>query len=115
MTSIEMKDAIIAVLEDKLAGDITIINIEEQTSIADYFIIATGKSTTQVKAIVDAVDEKLELQGVNASRIEGLREGRWVVMDYSYIIVHVFNAETRDFYNLEKLWSNDKNTTKLDK
>ncbi len=100
----ELQEKIITILEDKLGGDIVSIDISDKTSIADYFIIATGKNTPHVRALVETLEEKLELQGVFCLRKEGVREGRWAVVDYGSIIVHIFNAESRDFYALEKLW-----------
>lgn len=113
MTPTELKDQIVAVLEDRQGGDLTVIDIAEQTTIADYFVIATGKSTTQVRALVDSLEEKLEEKQIFAVRKEGVREGRWVVVDYSSVIVHIFNAEARDFYSLEQLWATGNNITKL--
>ena len=104
MTSIQLKDLIINALEDKKAEDIVALNVAERTILADFFIICSGKSTTQVKALAENVEEKLEAEGIFATRKEGLREGRWAVLDYGSVIVHVFNSDTRDFYALEKLW-----------
>lgn len=104
METAELKDRIIAILDDKNGGDIKELDISEKSSIADYFIIATGKNVTHVKALAEALEEKLEAQGVFATRKEGIREGRWAVIDYNTIIVHIFNSDTRDFYCLEKLW-----------
>ncbi len=109
MDSNLMKDKIIELLLEKKAKDITVIHVEEQTTVADYFVIATGRSTTQVKSLADFLDEKEEEKGLTAFRREGVREGRWVVVDYGQVIVHIFNDDTRDFYNLEKLWSNGNN------
>ena len=114
MTSAELKNEIVNIMRDKLAGDITIVDIAKQTVVADYFVIATGKSATQVRAISDTIEEKLEQQGIFVERKEGIREGRWVVLDYLNIIVHIFNGETRDFYGLEKLWSTGTNVTKIE-
>ncbi len=99
-----LQNDIITILEDKLGGDIVAIDISEQSSIADSFIIATGKNTPHVRALVETLEEKLEKKGVYCLRKEGVREGRWAVVDYGSIIVHIFNAESRDFYALEKLW-----------
>lgn len=113
MSPKELKDEIVKILDDKKAGDITVIDIAEQTTIADYFVIATGNSKSQVKALLDNLEEKLEAKQVYASRKEGQDEARWVVIDYASIIVHIFNNETRDFYGLEKLWSKGDNITKI--
>ncbi|MFI3229739.1 MAG: ribosome silencing factor [Bacillota bacterium] len=105
MDYLELKDRIITILDDKIGGDIVALDISEQTSIADYFVVATGKNTSHVRALVESLEEKLEAEGVFCIRKEGVREGRWAVVDYGSIIVHIFNNETRDFYALEKLWT----------
>lgn len=76
---------------------------------ADYFILCTGTSNTQVKALAGEVEFKLEQAGVHLRRMEGYQEGSWIVMDYSSVILHIFHRETRDFYQLEKLWSDAEN------
>lgn len=110
----ELKDEIVKIFQNKKANDITIVNISEQTTIADYFVLATAKNTAQVKALVDNLEEVLEKKEVFAIRKEGAREARWVVVDYGSIIVHIFNDETRDFYNLEKLWLKGDNIEKIE-
>ena len=89
---------------DKLATDIVIIDVSERLVITDVFVIATGSNERQVEAIVDAVEEKLRAAGVKPLRREGRRDGRWVLLDYADIVVHVQHAEERVFYGLEKLW-----------
>ena len=73
--------------------------------ICDYFVIASGNSTRQVKAIADNIEEETCQQGIKPLNIEGYEEGQWVLLDYHDIIVHVFMHDTREFYNLERLWS----------
>jgi ribosome-associated protein len=90
---------------DKRAFDIKILNLRNLTPIADYFVIASGNSTTQVAAIADEVEEKMEKAGYRLLGKEGYQTGRWILMDFGDIIVHVFHREDRDFYNLEKLWA----------
>lgn len=109
----ELKDEIVNVFQNKKANDITVMNVSEQTTIADYFVIATARNTSQVKALVDSLEETLEEKQVFAIRKEGVREARWVVVDYGSILVHIFNDETRDFYNLEKLWVKGDNIEKI--
>ena len=90
---------------DKKAKDTILLELSDISAFADYFVICTGENPAQMRAIADAIDElfskefKLEPLG-----IEGLAHGRWVLMDYGDIIVHIFNNETRAFYELEKLW-----------
>ncbi len=91
-------------LEDKKAVNIEILDVAEQTSLADYFIIASCQSTVQVKACVDEVEEKLEEAGVTVNHTEGYRGGNWILMDYGDVIVHVMQQEVREFYSIERLW-----------
>ncbi len=90
--------------EDKKAEDITVLDIREVSIIADYFIICSGRSRTQVQAIVENIIEEVEKEGVSALRREGFREGGWVLVDYGDVVVHVFQETERQFYNLERLW-----------
>jgi ribosome-associated protein len=89
---------------DKLAVDVVLIDVSDRLAITDVFVIATGSNERQVEAIVDEVEEKLRAQGVKPLRREGRRDGRWVLLDYSDIVVHVQHAEERVFYSLERLW-----------
>jgi ribosome-associated protein len=89
---------------DKLGTDIVIIDVSDRLVITDIFVIATGSNERQVEAIVDEVEEKLRRAGVKPLRREGRRDGRWVLLDYSDIVVHVQHAEERVFYGLERLW-----------
>ncbi len=89
---------------DKLASDIVLIDVSDRLAITDVFVIATGNNERQVEAIVDEVEEKLRLAGTKPLRREGKRDGRWVLLDYSEIVVHVQHAEERVFYALERLW-----------
>lgn len=94
--------------EAKKARDITVLNINEISTLCDYFIICSGGSTPQVKAIAEHIEEKLAEQHVIPLRREGIREGDWVLLDYGDIVVHVFKDEEREFYNLERLWGDAK-------
>lgn len=109
MTNEILKDKICKILDDKKAVDISVLKVKEMTVIADYFIVCTGRSTTQVKTLSEEVVEKLELEDIKPLRTDGIKEGKWAVIDYGGIIVHIFNDETRFFYCLEKLWSNGSN------
>ena len=91
-------------LSDKKAQDIVKIYVADKTIIADYFIIASGRSTTQVKSLCANLTEYAESLGVEVKRSEGVSEGRWAVVDFGDVIVHVFNDEQRLFYHLEKIW-----------
>jgi ribosome-associated protein len=89
---------------DKLATDIVLIDVSDRLAITDVFVIATGGNERQVEAIVDEVEERLRLAGAKPLRREGKRDGRWVLLDYADIVVHVQHAEERVFYSLERLW-----------
>ena len=95
-------------LEDKKAEDITVIDIGEVSTIADYFIIANGTNSNQVMAMADNVDEALHKAGHPVKQVEGYNEGNWVLLDYNDIIVHVFDRENRLFYDLERIWRDGK-------
>ena len=92
-------------LDDKKAKDIKILKTTEHTVLADYFVICNGTSSTHIKALVDEVDKQLSQAGEPPTRREGLRSDIWVLMDFGCVIVHVFTVEARQFYNLERLWS----------
>ena len=96
-------------LADKKAKEIQALEITDLTTLADYFVIATGSSNTQINALVDNVEKVLsEEAGEQPLHREGYRGGTWVLLDYGCIVVHVFNAEAREFYGLERLWRDGK-------
>lgn len=105
----EIKNAICKELDDRKAVDITVLNVAHLTVVADYFVICTARSNKQVKALAEYVEEKMEDEGVKSLRSDGLRDGKWAVLDYGSVIVHIFNDDTRMFYCLEKLWSDGDN------
>ena len=99
-----LAEKIVTILDLKKAGNIKLLHVADKTVLADYFVICTGNSNTQTRALGDEVEYKLGLEGVEPARIEGRESALWVLLDYSSVIVHVFNNEARQFYNLEKLW-----------
>lgn len=102
----QMAEIIQELLDNKKGIDIQIINLEGKTILADYFVIATGTSTPHVRALGDEVQLKMkEKYDIPASHIEGYSSGRWILLDYGNVIAHIFHAEDRAFYSLEKLWS----------
>lgn len=107
----QLAEKICTLLSAKKAEDILIIDVTEKTTLCDFFVIASGHSSTQVKALCDHVEEKLSAEGVEPRRTEGTREGRWGVIDYGDVIVHIFNDESRLFYHLERLWQDGENAT----
>lgn len=98
---------------DKKGFNIKILNLKKITPMADYFIIASGNSTIQTVAIADEVEERMEVSGYPLLGKEGYQTGRWILLDFGDIIVHVFHKEDREYYNLEKLWA-DSEKIKLD-
>ncbi len=104
----EMAKIACAALSDKKGEDIKVIDITGISVLADYFIIANGNSDTQVNALVDSVEEQLHRAGYSLRQCEGQGIGRWVLMDYGDIIVHVFDKENRLFYDLERIWKDGK-------
>ncbi len=101
-------DTIVSLLDAHKAQEIKVLEVFDQTIVADYFILCTGTSNTQVKGLAGEVEYKMNLAGVPHLRMEGYNEGSWVIIDYGCVLVHIFQRETRDFYNLEKLWSDAK-------
>ncbi len=99
--------ALCEVLDNKKAFDILAVNVADKTIIADWFVIASGRSTTQVKALCDELEEKAAERGLIARRKEGYQEGRWIVVDFGAILVHLFHPEEREYYKLERLWVDD--------
>lgn len=109
MSPEEIKNAVCKELDERKAVDITVLNVADLTVIADYFVICTARSNKQVKALAEYVEEELEEAGVPTLRSDGVREGKWAVLDLGSVIVHIFNDDTRMFYCLEKLWSDGGN------
>ena len=97
-------DRIAQVLCDKKALDVVAIRVDDKTIIADWFIIAGGRVSTQVKALCDEVEEKAPSFGLTLRRREGYAEGRWIVLDFGDILVHLFHPDERRYYNMERLW-----------
>jgi len=100
-------------LDDKRAKDITVLKVDEMTVLTDYMVIATGLSAPQVKAMADNVEEELEKVEVFPRRSEGYAEGRWCVLDFGDVMVHVFHEQDREYYQLERLWADGTNEVEL--
>jgi ribosome-associated protein len=96
------------VIDEKKGKDPVALNLQGISLIADYFVICHGNSETQVKAIADEIKDKAEQHGLEIKRIEGLDTARWVLIDLGDVVVHVFHREEREYYNLERLWSDAK-------
>lgn len=95
-------------LDEKKGEDIKVIDISEISVLADFFVIANGANDSQVRALVDNVEEKLSKEGFDAKQREGIGLGSWVLLDFGNIIVHVFDKENRLFYDLERIWRDGK-------
>ena len=108
MTSKEMAKLAYLALDDKKAEDITIIDISGVSVLADYFIIANGSNDSQVRALVENVEDELSKAGFEVKQREGYGLGNWVLLDFGSIIVHVFDKENRLFYDLERIWRDGK-------
>lgn len=93
---------------DLKATDVSLLDLTHISDATDYFVIASGSSDTHVRAIAEHVLEELRKQGVRAHHVEGLQQGRWVLLDYVDFVVHVFHPVLREFYQLERLWSDAK-------
>lgn len=97
----------VKILDERKAKDIKLLHVFDHTVIADYFVICTGNSTTQVSSLADEVEYRLSLAGHPAAHIEGDGKCGWILLDFSSVIVHVFTPQAKEFYNLEKLYSED--------
>ena len=115
ITSKELAVAVCKALADKRGKDIVVLYVREKTDLCDYFVIASGSNAPQIRAMGERVEELVEREyGVTPTRTEGVRDGRWAVVDYGDVIVHIFNDETRLFYHLERLWTDGGNLQRFD-
>ena len=102
-----LAQTIARILYDKKALNITALDVSQMTVITDAMVIASGRNALQVKALADDLEDKLSELGYEPAHKEGQQEGRWIVLDYRTVLVHLFHPEERDFYRLDKLWEND--------
>jgi ribosome-associated protein len=108
MNSYDTAIAAAKAISGKIGLDIQVIEISDITVIADYMVIATGNSSTHVKALADEVEYQLDKAGISVSHIEGYRSNSWILLDYVDVIVNVFSQEAREFYDLDRLWQDGK-------
>ena len=101
----EIAEAIAEVLDSKKGNDIKVLHVEDKTVIAEYFVLCTGNSSTQIKALAGEVEYRLGLRGIDPYGVEGRDNNCWLILDYSNVIVHIFSRESREFYNLDKLYA----------
>ena len=109
----ELAHRIVDVASDKKATDIVLLRTAEITSMADYFVIASGRSDRQVQALSKAIVDELREEGIKPIGVEGLSSARWVLLDYGSVIVHLFAPEEREYYGLERLWSSATQVVRL--
>ena len=107
MTPIELYTNIVKALDDKKAEAVAVLDTSDLTVVGEYFVIATGNSSTHVKSLADDVEYELGLLGIEPDHIEGRATG-WILLDYGSVLVHVFTRDNRDYYNLEHLWADAK-------
>ncbi len=105
METLELAKKAAVILDDKKAMRLNLIKIDDISSLADYFVIANGTSSTHVRSLADEVEEKLEAAGAAPARVEGYRSDSWILLDYGSVVIHVFTQEARDFYDLDRLWA----------
>ena len=103
-TPLELAHAIFDVLDAKKAHGLKVLRVNDQTVITDYFVICTGNSRTQIRSLADEIEFKLSAYDIAPMHTEGADTGIWVLQDFGNVIVHIFNRESRDFYNLDKLY-----------
>lgn len=101
----ELAEAIADAMDAKKGKDICVLAVEGKTEIADYFVLCTGNSSTQIKALAGEVEYRIGLRGVAPDHVEGRDNNSWILVDYGNVIAHIFSRESREFYNLDKLYA----------
>jgi len=99
-----LQEKITKLLEDRKAHDVKLMDVKDVTTVADYFVIASGNSNLQVRALCDIVEEELAKDGIKPKHVEGRDDATWILMDYLDVVVHIFYHETREMYTLEDMW-----------
>ena len=113
MQELDLAKKIAQLLYDRKAQDILALKVDHLMILTDYLVIASGTNTQHTKALKEHIDKELGKIGIIPRHTEGQNEGRWIVMDYVYVMVHIFHPEDRGFYRLERLWSDGDNTVAL--
>lgn len=115
MDNLDIIENVVISLDRKKGEDIKVIDISKLSIISDYFIIASGNSSTQVKALADEVEDKLKELGIKPYKVEGYRSENWIILDYLDVVVHIFHKTAREFYDIERLWldANELDTNKI--
>ena len=105
VTSLSLANDIVKILDAGKAGQIKMLRVNDKTVMTDYFVICSGTSNTHIKSLSGEIEFKLGEKGIKPLGVDGYETGMWIVMDYAYVMVHIFNREQRDFFKLEKLWA----------
>ena len=113
MEAEKFAEKICGVLVDHKAKDVLLIDVKGKTEVCDYFVVAGGMAMTHTRSLIEKVEEETDKIGVAPIRSEGVKEGRWAVLDYGDVVVHIFNDESRLFYHLENLWDDGKNVKRF--
>ena len=113
ITSLELADEICKIMGDKQTTNIITIDVREKTSLTNYYVVCTARNVTIAKNVCEHIQEVLEDSGIYVTRVDGEKDGKWIVMDYGLVIVHIFHTELREFYKFENLWAEpDKSNVK---
>ncbi|WP_317854026.1 ribosome silencing factor [Chakrabartyella piscis] len=107
-TTLEVAKKIETILDDKIAQDIRVLDLQGLSNIADFFVIANGNTASHLRALADDLDEKLKADGIKVFHTEGYNSGTWILLDFGGVLVHLFNKEQREFYGLDRIWSDAK-------
>ncbi len=106
MNALEKAKIIAKAIDDKKAKSVEVLDVKEQTSLCEYFVMGSCQSTTQVKACADNAEEKMKEAGITVHHIEGYAGGNWILLDFGDVVAHLLTDETRNFYDMERLWEN---------
>lgn len=98
------KETVVKAADKKLAFDMNLINVSQLSGLTDYFFICSGNTERQAMAIADEIESQMKKEGIVCDKVEGYRDGNWILLDFGNLIVHVFKKETREFYSLDNLW-----------
>jgi ribosome-associated protein len=109
----QLAKAAVDIASDKKASDVLLLDIRDVTVIADYFVICSGSNSRQIQAIADTIDDELRPQGAALLHREGTADSGWMLLDYGSVIVHIFGTKEREYYHLERLWSDAKTVVYL--
>jgi ribosome-associated protein len=113
LESLQLAKAAVDIASDKKASDVLLLDIRDITTIADYFVICNGSNTRQIQAIAESLQEELKKQGAQLLYREGVADTGWILLDFGDVIIHIFGPKEREYYRLERLWSEAKTVVYL--